>query len=257
MPISSKRTARMAKNRAGRASTCCARSRSGVEWLRLGECRPDADFVHPHGRLSCPSPIVLSESANWLDIFSPPDRYGLDRRSYAQVVQYGKLYRYNGRARSSLSSPEPAMEWQTAGRSHRSAAPSPAGGAHAPLQVTTYPVVNRDLASPIRLSFIGLKAKVADPCGQWPGDLASGSSLQGWQNKPYWNFGCSYQSIFAAQVADPRDLVGPRAEDPSDTVSPDLCDRSNSRGQRSVDDLEYQWDHHQSSAEWVRDCISS
>ena len=37
-----------------------------------------------------------------------------------------------------------------------------AGGAYAPLQVTTYPVVNRDLASPIRLSFIGLKAKVAD-----------------------------------------------------------------------------------------------
>jgi pilus assembly protein CpaD len=29
--------------------------------------------------------------------------------------------------------------------------------------------------------------------------------------------GCSYQSMLAEQVADPRDLVSPRAEDPADT----------------------------------------
>jgi pilus assembly protein CpaD len=91
------------------------------------------------------------------------------------------------------------------------------GGAAVPLQISSYPVVNHDLASPIRLSFVALKAKVADPCGQWPSDLASGSSVQGWENKLYWNFGCSYQSMIAEQVADPRDLVGPRAEDPADT----------------------------------------
>jgi pilus assembly protein CpaD len=39
-----------------------------------------------------------------------------------------------------------------------------------------------------------------------------------WSNKPYWNFGCAYQSAFAAQVADPRDLVAPQGETPADTV---------------------------------------
>jgi pilus assembly protein CpaD len=74
------------------------------------------------------------------------------------------------------------------------------------------------LASPIRLTFTGLKARVATPCGEWPSDLASGSTLQGWDNKPYWNLGCSYQSAFAAQVADPRDLVSPHAEADMDTL---------------------------------------
>jgi pilus assembly protein CpaD len=75
------------------------------------------------------------------------------------------------------------------------------------------------LAAPVRLSFLGLKAKVADRCGQWPRDLAIGSgALVDWSNKPYWNFGCAYQSAFAAQVADPRDLVAPQGETPADTA---------------------------------------
>jgi len=60
----------------------------------------------------------------------------------------------------------------------------------------------------VRLSFLGLKAHVADQCGQWPRDLAIGSgAVADWSNKPYWNFGCAYQTALAAQVADPRDLV--------------------------------------------------
>jgi pilus assembly protein CpaD len=162
-------------------------------------------------------PIVLAEDATKLDIFPPAQGRGFDRRTYEQVEQYGRLYRGAGSG--------PIQAFVPAGGYGRSDAAAigwirralAAGGAYAPIQITTYPVVNRDLASPIRLSFIGLKAKVADRCGQWPTDLASGGGLQGWDNKPYWNFGCSYQAMIAAQVADPRDLVGPRAEDPADT----------------------------------------
>jgi pilus assembly protein CpaD len=68
----------------------------------------------------------------------------------------------------------------------------------------------------LRLSFEALKAKVANRCGEWPRDLASGTSLAGWQNESYWNFGCAEQSTFAAQIADPRDLLGPRGKTPSD-----------------------------------------
>ena len=162
-------------------------------------------------------PILLSETPQQLDIFPSPEIGGLDGRSLAQVVQFGRLYRAGGQGPMNIFLPT------------RSRVPLPRsaiaairralaeGGARPPLQITRYPVANADLASPIRLSFTGLKARVADPCGQWPSDLASGSTLQGWENKPYWNFGCAYQTAIAEQVADPRDLVTPRAEDPADT----------------------------------------
>ena len=68
------------------------------------------------------------------------------------------------------------------------------------------------------LSFVGVKAIVPTACGQWPEDLASGSSLEGWKNEPYSNFGCATQSMIAAQVDDPRDFVQPRALGPSDVA---------------------------------------
>ena len=61
-------------------------------------------------------------------------------------------------------------------------------------------------------------AHVASTCGEGPADLASGSSAEGWQNRPYYNLGCATQSNLAAQVADPVDLVRPRQEDPSDVA---------------------------------------
>lgn len=162
-------------------------------------------------------PIVLAEQAERLDIFPAPERFGLDRHSAAQVREFGALYRNGGHGPITVLVP-------AAGRGSLPRAAIAvvrtelaAGGAAAPLDITTYPVVNRDLASPIRLSFIGLRSRVADPCGQWPSDLAGADNISEWQNKPYWNFGCSYQSMLADQVADPRDLVEPRAEDPADT----------------------------------------
>ena len=70
----------------------------------------------------------------------------------------------------------------------------------------------------MRLSFDGIKAKVAHPCGEWPSDLASGSSTRGWDNKTYWNFGCANQNMIATQVADPRDVAEPRGESPADVA---------------------------------------
>jgi pilus assembly protein CpaD len=163
-------------------------------------------------------PIVLAEQARRLDLFPAPEISGLDSRSTTQVVEFGTLYRDSGQGPIRVFIP-------ALGRAAPSRATIEAirlalaqGGAVAPLEISSYPVVNRDLASPVRLSFVGLKARVADPCGQWPSDLGSGSSTQGWENKQYWNYGCSYQNMLAEQVADPRDLVAPRGEDPADTV---------------------------------------
>ncbi len=68
-------------------------------------------------------------------------------------------------------------------------------------------------AAPVRLSYSAITAKTA-PCGNWPKDLISNTI----ENKNYENFGCASQSNLAAQIANPLDLLGPRAMSPIDAV---------------------------------------
>jgi pilus assembly protein CpaD len=53
----------------------------------------------------------------------------------------------------------------------------------------------------------------AEACGSWPKDVTQTS-----QNDQYENFGCAQQSNIAALVANPQDLVRPRAQSPSDPM---------------------------------------
>jgi pilus assembly protein CpaD len=72
---------------------------------------------------------------------------------------------------------------------------------------------------PVRLGTIRVNypkmAAETGPCGLWPSDIGPTYDRAYWQNKPYWNHGCSNQRNLAAQVADPADLVQPRAEGPT------------------------------------------
>jgi pilus assembly protein CpaD len=160
-------------------------------------------------------PIVLAEEPRTLEILVEPATGQFDRRSAMQLREFAGLYRKFGRGPITIMPP--------AGP----AGPPPiepvrdalfSAGAHVRTIVAPYPA-GPNLVAPVRLSFLGLKARVADQCGQWPRDLAMGSGAPAdWSNKPYWNFGCAYQTAFAAQVADPRDLVAPQGETPADTV---------------------------------------
>jgi pilus assembly protein CpaD len=62
----------------------------------------------------------------------------------------------------------------------------------------------------VELGYVAYKAHV-EACGDWSTDWADGAD-----NKPPPNFGCAVQHNIAAMVADPRDLVEPRAMDASD-----------------------------------------
>ncbi|MEO1206092.1 MAG: CpaD family pilus assembly protein [Pseudomonadota bacterium] len=57
---------------------------------------------------------------------------------------------------------------------------------------------------PVKLSFLRYVAE-APECGHFPTNLASEPG-----NLPYPNFGCATQKSFAAQVANPADLLDPR-----------------------------------------------
>ena len=55
----------------------------------------------------------------------------------------------------------------------------------------------------------------AGPCGLWPDDLGPSYDTKHYENKQYYNFGCASQRNLAAMVAEPTDLVQPRAEGPA------------------------------------------
>ena len=62
-----------------------------------------------------------------------------------------------------------------------------------------------DGANPVRIAYRALAASTT-PCGKWTDDLTNDT-----ENKHYANFGCAYQNNMAAMIANPADLLGPRA----------------------------------------------
>jgi pilus assembly protein CpaD len=65
----------------------------------------------------------------------------------------------------------------------------------------------------LRLSYPQIKAK-AGPCGLWPEDIGPSYDPIHFENKQYYNYGCATQQNLAAMIANPADLVQPRAETP-------------------------------------------
>ncbi len=90
-----------------------------------------------------------------------------------------------------------------------------AEGLHGSVKLIREPFGETDRTPVLKLSFVRMKAEVVTRCGRWPENLASSAETI-WDNRVYSNFGCAYQNMIATQTADPRDLVGARAESPID-----------------------------------------
>lgn len=170
-----------------------------------------SDPVFP-GDFEARHPIALATAPTTLDVFATAG--ALDARTIANLRAFAARYRAFGEGRIVILTPASEGPNGHAIEAIRRALAS--AGVTARVGVSSYAPSRSDTAPPIRVAFIGLKAKVATPCGNWPDDLASGSSLEGWKNEPYANFGCASQAVLAAQVDDPRDFVQPRALAPSD-----------------------------------------
>lgn len=157
-------------------------------------------------------PIVVAAAPTSVDLYPVGGR--LDARSRANIRAFVQRYRRYGSGAVTIATPVGANPNSPAVYEVRRALVS--AGVRGRIAAGVYAPSNDGAAPPVRVSFNGLKAVVPTQCGQWPEDLASGSSLEGWKNEPYSNFGCATQSMLAAQVDDPRDFVQPRALGPSD-----------------------------------------
>ncbi|MFV0281958.1 MAG: CpaD family pilus assembly protein [Rhodoblastus sp.] len=161
--------------------------------------------------------IAIANQPITLDVFPSSGHARLDTHTQQQVAAFARRYSEIGSGPISIVVPQSGPNADSGARAVEPIRYELArAGAHAPVAVSHYPVENPSLAAPVRIAFQGLKAKVVHRCGDWPEDLASGSSTGGWQNRSYWNLGCANQNMIATQVADPRDLAAPRGETPAD-----------------------------------------
>ena len=152
-------------------------------------------------------PIVVAAAPTSVDLYPVGGR--LDERSRANIRAFVDRYRHYGAGAVRIETPAGTNPNSIAVYETRRALL--AAGVKRRIAVGAYLPPNDGAAPPVRVSFTGLKAIVPTACGQWPEDLASGSSVEGWKNESYSNFGCANQSMIAAQVDDPRDFVQPRA----------------------------------------------
>ena len=159
-------------------------------------------------------PIVVAAAPTSVDLYPVGGR--LDGRSRANVRAFAERYRRYGSGAVTIQTPVGTNPNSIAVYEVRRALLG--AGVRGRIAIGDYLPPNDGSAPPVRVSFTGIKAIVPTPCGQWPEDLASGSSVEGWKNEPYSNFGCATQSTIAAQVDDPRDFVQPRAIGPSDVA---------------------------------------
>ena len=188
------------------AALACSLSGCGADYASSDPAFP-GDFEARH-------PIALASAPTSLEVF--PVGGTLDARTIANLRAFADRYREFGSGDILILTPSrQGPEAQAVNQIRKTLARA---GLDRRVRVASYAPYGRESAAPIRVAFVGLKAEVRTPCGSWPEDLASGSSVEGWKNEPYANFGCATQSVLAAQVDDPRDFVQPRALAPSDVA---------------------------------------
>jgi pilus assembly protein CpaD len=165
-------------------------------------------------------PIAIQEANESVVIFVGQGRGGLSASQRADVMGVAQTWLRDGTGAINADVPVDTPNARMAADSLReiqallvSAGVPPRG-----FIVRHYhPDDPRQMAA-IRLNYPKISA-VAGPCGIWPEDLGSSVNNKGYyDNKPYYNFGCSYQRNMASMVENPADLVQPRPETPAYTV---------------------------------------
>jgi pilus assembly protein CpaD len=165
-------------------------------------------------------PIAIQEADQSVVIFVGRERGGLSASQRADVMGLAQTWLLEGTGAINADVPVDTPNARTAADSMREiqALLAAAGVPSRGLVVRHYHPENPRLMAAIRLNYPKISAS-AGPCGLWPEDL--GSSIKNksyFENKSYYNFGCSYQRNMAAMADNPSDLVQPRPETPPYTA---------------------------------------
>ncbi|MBR0691845.1 CpaD family pilus assembly protein [Bradyrhizobium lablabi] len=189
--------------------------------VTLGACQHAADdslaYVNAPNDYRQRHPIAVTEADRSIVVFVGRGRGGLTAEQRAEVMGMAQDWLREGTGVVSIDVPADTPNARAAQDSLREIRATFAAAGVPPhgVVVRKYrPQDPRHMAA-IRVNYPKISA-VAGPCGLWPEDL--GPSIHNgsyFENKPYYNFGCANQRNLAAMVADPADILQPRAETPA------------------------------------------
>lgn len=163
-------------------------------------------------------PITITEKDHTFQIFVGANRGSLNAEQRAELLAFAESW--HSQATGGLVIDLPVGSVNT--RSSADALPEiqsiiAAGGVPpGSVAVRNYRASPSVLAT-VRISYPRVAAQ-AGPCGLWPKDIGPSFNDDYFENQPPYNFGCATQRNLAAMVADPTDLVQPRAETPAYTM---------------------------------------
>jgi pilus assembly protein CpaD len=157
-------------------------------------------------------PITMVEGRRTLEVFVGTGRGGLSPTQRAQVLAFAQTWRSEATAGVVIERPDGGPNERAARDTLKEVLSilTQAGIPNHGIGIRPYPAAGNRVAA-LRLNYPHVAAH-AGPCGLWPENLGPGYETKHFENRPYYNLGCAHQRNLAAMVADPQDLVQPRAE---------------------------------------------
>lgn len=163
-------------------------------------------------------PITVSEKPQTLQLFIGANRGSLTPSQRAEVLAFAQSWRDQATGGVIIDLPVGTVNARSSADALREIASilAATGVPATSVGVRNYRASAGTLAT-VRISYPKITAD-AGPCGIWPEDIGPSMNRDYFENQPPYNFGCATQRNLAAMVADPHDLVQPRAETPAYTM---------------------------------------
>jgi pilus assembly protein CpaD len=203
-----KRALRLAGALIGVAVALSACKTTGDELVTTSSFPDDYRLRHP---------IAIQEADRSVIVFVGRGRGGLTAAQRADVMGVAQTWLKEGTGGISIDMPADTPNARAAADTLREIQATLAAAGVPPrgVAVRQYRPENPKHMAAIRLNYPKITA-TAGPCGLWPDDLGPSVNNKGYfDNKPYYNLGCSNQRNLAAMVDNPTDLVQPREETPA------------------------------------------
>ncbi len=186
------------------ATSMCALAIAGCKHIDPGTRVAGWTLIDPQQR----HPILVSQEPTTLNVHIARGSSGLTPRQRSELLSFAGHYASAGRANSRLIISVPSgspneVAAMNAVQQMRSLL-TREGYTESDMVVDAYHSDN-DPQPPIRVSYLQYVAQ-APECGNWSQNLAYSP-----KNLPHPNMGCATQANLAAMVANPADLLGPRA----------------------------------------------
>jgi pilus assembly protein CpaD len=159
-------------------------------------------------------PITIGEGRQTLEVFVGAGRGGLTPTQRAEVLAFAHAWHREATAGIVIERPAGSPNERAARDTLKEVLSilAHAGIPNHGIGIRPYHAGKNSVAA-LRLNYPRVAAH-AGPCGLWPDDLGPSYETQHFENRPFYNLGCAHQRNLAAMVADPADLVQPRAEAP-------------------------------------------